>query len=131
MTPKQRRFVDAIIAGKGKRDAAVAAGFKPNSAHVSASRMLSDAKVRAALSAFNAQADALTVLTAAHIKQKIADTAQEARDAGQYGAAVSGYGKLLDKVEPDLITTRQFIAEVPSVALSESDWTTRNAPLPS
>ena len=131
MTPKQRRFVDAIISGKGKRAAAIAAGFKPNSAHVSASRMLSDAKVQAALQKFNAQADALTVLTAAHIKQKLIDTAQEARDAGQYGAAVSGYGKLLDKVEPDLIEARQFIAEVPSVALSEKDWATSHNPLPS
>ena len=121
----------ARIARGGKRDAAVAAGYKPNSAKVSASRLLTNANVKAALHKFNAQADALTVLTAAYIKQKLADTAQEARNAGQYGAAVSGYGKLLDKVEPDLIEARQFIAEVPSVALSEKDWATSHAPLPS
>ncbi len=41
LSSQETKFVQAITQGMGKRDAAIFAGYAPNSAHVSASRLLS------------------------------------------------------------------------------------------
>jgi phage terminase small subunit len=42
LTPRQAKFVEGLLLGLGKREAAVAAGYLPAGAHVSASRLLNN-----------------------------------------------------------------------------------------
>jgi hypothetical protein len=49
LTPKQRKFVKGIIAGKGKGEAAVAAGYSPNTASSIACNQLKNVQIRKAI----------------------------------------------------------------------------------
>ena len=49
MTPKQSRFVDEYLIDLNATQAAIRAGFSAKSAHVTASRLLSNAKIAAAV----------------------------------------------------------------------------------
>jgi phage terminase small subunit len=49
LPPRYRRFVANIVAGQSGKDAAKNAGFAPKSAEVTASRLLTNAKVKAAI----------------------------------------------------------------------------------
>ena len=49
LTPRQRKFIKGIIAGKSNTQAAIAAGVPVAGAHVTASRMLQDANVKGAI----------------------------------------------------------------------------------
>ena len=51
MTLKQQKLVAGIANGKTQTQAAIAAGYAPAGAHVSASRALNDVKVQSALAA--------------------------------------------------------------------------------
>lgn len=49
LTPKQRKFVKGIIAGKGKGEAAVAAGYSPNTASSIACTNLKNVQIQKAI----------------------------------------------------------------------------------
>ena len=51
LTPKQQRFVDEYLVDLNAKQAAIRAGYSPRSAEVTGSRLLSNAKVAAAVAA--------------------------------------------------------------------------------
>lgn len=66
LTQKERRFVDAFLGscnGNGS-EAAIAAGYAPGSARVTASRLLTKANIKAAVDARNAKAEEKSIASA-------------------------------------------------------------------
>lgn len=47
LSAQQRKFCEEYVKSKNKRQSAIDAGYAPNSAHVTASRLLNNAKVEA------------------------------------------------------------------------------------
>jgi len=76
LKPREARFVEGICRGLGKKDAAIAAGCPPQSAHVRASDMLDRPRV---LNAIRAQAEKMlntSVIRAAQILEELAENAK-------------------------------------------------------
>lgn len=67
MTPKQKAFVDAYLVERNATNAAIKAGYAKGSAHVTGSRLLSDAKVQQAVEAGTSKASAIAGVDAAWV----------------------------------------------------------------
>lgn len=96
LTPLQARFVAEYAKDQNGTQAAIRAGANPNSAHVTASRWLKDAKVADALAEAHGTASQIVaakldeaVGSASWIIEQAAATHREARAAEQFGPAVS------------------------------------------
>jgi len=89
LTPKQARFVAEYQVDLNATQAAIRAGYSPTSAHVTASRMLSDAKVRAAVEQTQRKVTEAVLDSAEDVIRDAVKTYNAAMAAEQYGAAVS------------------------------------------
>lgn len=122
LTLRQQAFVDAVVSGKATSvtDAARIAGYA--NPHPRGAETVRISAVARAIEAKSAELRERAMITAASLMRDLHETAGEAREVKQYGAAVSAYGKLLDKVSPDLVDARVFVAEVPVHAQTEEEW---------
>ena len=89
LTAKQARFVAEYQVDLNATQAAIRAGYSPTSAHVTASRMLSDAKIRAAVEQTQRKVTEAVLDSAEDVLRDAIATYRAAHADGQYGAAVS------------------------------------------
>lgn len=75
LTPRQRKFVDAYLINGNGAQAAIQAGYSRGSAKVTASRLLTDANVQAALQQAQQEAARSAGVTHARIIQELAKLA--------------------------------------------------------
>ncbi len=71
LTPKQARFVEEYLVDLNATAAAVRAGYSPKSAHVEGSRLLTNAKVAAAISAAKRERSEATKIDAEYVLRKL------------------------------------------------------------
>jgi len=71
LTPKQERFVGEYLVDLNAKQAAIRAGYSPKSAHVEGSRLLTNAKVAAAISAAKQERSEATKIDAEYVLQKL------------------------------------------------------------
>lgn len=89
MTPKQRRFVDEYSIDHNGAGAAVRAGFAPNSARVTASRLLAKANVAEAVAAREAEAAKALNMTREAVLAALQDAFDKARQGSDPMAMVA------------------------------------------
>lgn len=75
LTPRQQRFVDEFLVDLNGRQAAIRAGYSPKSADQQAGRLLSYAKVKAALEKGKTERRAKTRITAERVLEELAKLA--------------------------------------------------------
>jgi phage terminase small subunit len=75
LAPKQSRFVEEYIVDLNGRQAAIRAGYSPKTAEVQASRLLRNAKVRAAVTEAMQERSKRTRVTADHVVTELAKLA--------------------------------------------------------
>ena len=71
LTARQERFVDEYLVDLNAKQAAIRAGYSPKSAHVEGSRLLTNAKVAAAISAAKQERSEATKIDAEYVLQKL------------------------------------------------------------
>ncbi len=71
LTPKQERFVEEYLVDLNGTQAAIRAGYSVNAAHVTGSRLLTNAKVAAAISAAKRERSEATKIDAEYVLQKL------------------------------------------------------------
>ena len=114
MTPKQERFVLEYMIDSNATQAAIRAGYSAHTAEQQGSRLLSYAKVAAAIRAGQAEFRERTAVTVESISDQLDDAYEQAKDNGQAAAMVQAcmglaklHGLLVDKVE-----TRQIVTDM-------------------
>ena len=114
LTPKHRKFIAALVAGKTGVDAAIEAGFSRASAKNAAYQLTHDNQaVRAELQRIAAVLRESTELDAAEMARRLEQDIQEAKALKQYGPVMKArevqarlHGLLRDKVD---ITVEQRV----------------------
>jgi len=71
LTARQERFVEEYLVDLNATAAAIRAGYSPKSAHVEGSRLLTNAKVAAAISAAKRERSEATKIDAEYVLQKL------------------------------------------------------------
>ncbi len=71
LTPKQARFVEEYLIDLNAKQAAIRAGYSPKSAHVEGARLLTNAKVAAAIAAAKQERTEATKIDAEYVLQKL------------------------------------------------------------
>ena len=71
LTPKQERFVEEYLIDLNAKQAAIRAGYSAKSAHVEGSRLLTNAKVAAAISAAKQERTEATKIDAEYVLRKL------------------------------------------------------------
>ncbi len=71
LTPKQQRFVEEYLVDLNATQAAIRAGYSAKSAHVEGSRLLTNAKVAAAISAAKRERSEATKIDAEYVLRKL------------------------------------------------------------
>ena len=105
LTDRAAKFVAAYVANGGKGTAAaLEAGYSPKCAHVESSKLLRKPAVMAAIQAVRAKAEQRAEITAASILQDILEIGNEARKAGDYGAALKSRQLLGESLSDPLFT---------------------------
>lgn len=82
LTPKKRRFIDALRGGASKKDAAIAAGFSEKTASAAGSRLAKDPDVAAELHKLNALQPNVKGVKAAQPESAPGDAGLELEPAG-------------------------------------------------
>jgi phage terminase small subunit len=90
LTPKQQRFVAEYLVDLNAVQAAVRAGYSPRTAHSGHSAILTKPSVAAALQLAMAERAAQTARIALDVLKDIQDVTREAREAGDWRAALKG-----------------------------------------
>jgi len=106
LSDKEKKFVEFIFQGLGKKQAALEAGYAQSAAHVQATRLLKKDKIKKALDRLRSLQHQQTIHTMDKEIESIDAMIQEARERGQIGAAVQAarlkaqmLGYLVDKKE--------------------------------
>jgi phage terminase small subunit len=110
MTPKQEAFAQAYVetgnASEAYRRAYDAEDMKPESIHVTASKLLSNPKVALRVDALQAKHAKRHDITIDSITRELDEDRKGAREANQYSAAISAvmgkaklHGLIVDKAE--------------------------------
>ncbi len=71
LTARQERFVDEYLVDLNAKQAAIRAGYSPKSAHVEGSRLLTNAKVAAAIAAAKRERAEATKIDAEYVLRKL------------------------------------------------------------
>jgi phage terminase small subunit len=90
LTDRQERFVQEYLIDLNGTKAAIRAGYAPDSAEVTASRLLRKAKVAEAVQRGKAARAAATQITAAKVVENIQRLSDKAEEAGQLSVAMKG-----------------------------------------
>lgn len=93
---KRQRFVDEFLVDLNRKQAAIRAGFSPKTAETQGSRLYRNVHVRAAIDKALEERAERYVAKQGDVLYSIHCIAKEARDAGEYAAALKGY-ELLGK----------------------------------
>lgn len=106
LSPRQKRFVDEYLVDLNGKAAAIRAGYAAGqSAEVQASRLLSDAKIKAAIAAAGAKTAERTAITKDWVVREAVDTYKQAREL-DLPAAARGTLELLAKLHGHIIERR-------------------------
>jgi len=97
LTPKQAAFVREYVVDKNGKQAAIRAGYSPKTAEVQASRLLSYAKVRAAVDAALKEVAEKTETEAEWIRRRLKEEATDYTEAASHSARVRAL-ELLGKI---------------------------------
>lgn len=89
ITPKQARFVSEYLVDLNGKQAAIRAGYAAHTADRQASRLLTKAEVRAAVTAGKTKLAAVTAITKAWVVDELVATYRAAREANKPEAATS------------------------------------------
>jgi phage terminase small subunit len=90
LTIKQQRFVEEYLIDCNATQAAIRAGYSPETAQEQSSRLLSKAIIADAISAKAHKVSIKTELTAEKVLRDIEETRRQALEAGQFTAALKG-----------------------------------------
>jgi len=99
LSPIRARFVDEFVKEPVGAKAARKAGYKPDNAKVTASRLLTNGNVKAEIEYGLARVARKQEISAERVVQRLAHLSDRAEDAGQFGAAAQcevALGKHLD-----------------------------------
>lgn len=115
LNPRQERFAQQyVIDGNGTR-AAITAGYAEGAAHVQATRLLKDAKVKARIAELQAEAAKRNAVTIDGLLTQLAQLRDEARAGGQMGPAIRAEelrGKTIGAfVDKHLVTTVESVSD--------------------
>ncbi len=116
MNPKRRRFCEEYAVDLNGAQAAIRAGYAPGSAKVTASRLLTDANVRARVDRLIVEYRERVEVSVDSITELFQEDRQLAHKLGQAGAAVSAteklaklHGLLSERLKVDVrVTTGQM-----------------------
>ena len=89
LTSREKKFCEGIAAGKGKREAAVYAGYAETSAHVQAARNLKKDKIQLYIDRLRGEARRMTAETVDNEVKKLEVVYDKAMGKQQYTAAVN------------------------------------------
>jgi len=89
LTSREKKFCEGIAAGKGKREAAVYAGYAETSAHVQAARNLKKDKIQLYIDRLRGDARRMTAETVDNEVKKLEVVYDKAMGKQQYTAAVN------------------------------------------
>ena len=89
LTSREKKFCEGIAVGKGKRDAAVYAGYSETSAHVQAARNLKKDKIQQYIDRLRGDARRMTAETVDNEVKKLETVYDKAMLKQQYTAAVN------------------------------------------
>ncbi len=107
LPPKQAKFVAEYLRdGNGTR-AALAAGYGEGGAHVTASRLLKNAKVAAAVHTSQCELEAKHEMSRDRVVQELLGAVEIAKAKGDAAAMIRGWtevGKLMGYYQPDKTT---------------------------
>lgn len=94
LSDKQAAFVREYLVDANGAAAARRAGYSENAARVTASKLLAKPAIKAALAAGQAELAEATGISAQTVVRDLYETYREAREAGDFGPAVSALDKL-------------------------------------
>ncbi len=94
LTERQARFVEEYLVDLNTTQAAIRAGYAPASAHVQGSRMMSNAKVQAAIAKAKARRAERTGVTKDFVVEKLMVEATREGEGSSHSARVSALEKL-------------------------------------
>lgn len=97
LTPMQTAFVREYHKDNNGTQAAIRAGAAPNSAAVTASKWLTNPKIREAIDAKTQRIEQRAEIDAAAATRRLWDLSEKAEDAGQFGPAVSAIATIVKK----------------------------------
>ena len=135
LTPQQETFVTAYVVGglANATEAAIQAGYSPNSARGSAARLLAKANIQAAVQRKQAVIAVRVEYSHSDWLRDVQSTVNEARQAGSHAAALKGYELLgrhigalksdrgLSREQADLFTHLGAAMERANQLASQSD----------
>lgn len=84
---KHQAFVDEYLKDRNATEAVIRAGYSPNGAKQAGSRLLTRVDIQAAIVSRSEKASAVADISVAWVLQEAKATYQDARNAGQFGAA--------------------------------------------
>ncbi len=94
MDERRRRFIENYLASGHGTQAAIDAGYSPKGAHVTASRLLKDAKVVAEIAKGQAARAERVQVTADYVLQRLMMEAEREGEGSSHAARVSALEKL-------------------------------------
>jgi len=114
LSEKQKIFCQAMLSGNNATQAAIAAGYKKNSAHVSASRLLKDAKIRAYLKAISQKCEDAAIMGASEVLERLTAIGRQKPVASDPLPALVHLGKH-HKLFTELHETQHTFTQMPSI----------------
>ena len=84
---KHQAFVDEYLKDRNATDAVIRAGYSPKGAKQAGSRLLTHVDIQAAIVARSEKASAIADVSVSWVLQEAKATYQDAKAAGQFGAA--------------------------------------------
>jgi len=94
LTDKQRRFIDSYLAHLNGARAAREAGYSPNCARVTASRMLADANIREEIEGQMALTAEKFELRREHVLHELLEAAYDAKYHGDVSSMISAWREI-------------------------------------
>lgn len=107
LPPKQAKFVSEYLRGGNGTRAAIEAGYAAGSAHVSASRLLKNDKVAAAVRTSRCELEAKHEMSRDRVVEELLGAIEIAKANGDTGAMIRGWsevGKLMGYYQPNKTT---------------------------
>ena len=112
LSAQQRKFCEEYVKSKNKRQSAIDAGYAPNSAHVTASRLLNNANVEAYISELLERSALRTIVTLETLTAELNEAraiALQQDDAGELRQNTMAKAKLhgldVNKIDANVGTT--------------------------
>lgn len=135
LTAKQARFVQEYMVDLNATQAAIRTGYAPKSAFVTGSRLLSNAKILAAVNEAREIEREFTKITAAEVVEGLRQQVDLASDKGQHNAAIRALellgkhdGQFTDRLQLQTQPEGTGVLVVPQL-MTPDEWVAQSAPV--